>query len=81
MTVKSKIVQLVSGNDHVTRVTLYDGTLEEATDRAARTAITAALKCHGGNVTHAAKALGLTRNGLQKKLAALGIDAAQYRKP
>jgi DNA-binding NtrC family response regulator len=38
--------------------------------------ITAALRDSGGNVTHAADALGLSRKGLQLKLKELSISRA-----
>ncbi|HEY1956389.1 MAG TPA: sigma 54-interacting transcriptional regulator [Polyangiaceae bacterium] len=44
-----------------------------------REAIEAALRATGNNLTHAAKQLGLTRQGLQFKLKQLGIERAKKR--
>jgi len=38
-----------------------------------------ALKNHSGNQVHTAKTLGLSRQGLIKKMKRLGIDAAEMR--
>ena len=44
-----------------------------------RDAIEAALRATGNNLTHAAKKLGLTRQGLQFKLKQLGIERSKKR--
>jgi transcriptional regulator of acetoin/glycerol metabolism len=33
----------------------------------------------GGNITHAAKLLGVSLRGLHKRLSTLGIDASRFR--
>ena len=38
-----------------------------------------ALAAHEGQVTASAAALGLTRQGLYKKMKRLGVDAAQFQ--
>jgi transcriptional regulator of acetoin/glycerol metabolism len=48
-------------------------------DEAARREITAALRESEGNVTAAAIALGISRRGLWKRMAALGIDVSDLR--
>jgi DNA-binding NtrC family response regulator len=50
------------------------GRLQRALDDAARREIEAALKETGGNVTHAAKALGISRISLRARMNALRID-------
>lgn len=55
------------------------GRLQGAIDAAARREIEAALKETTGNLTHAARALGVSRMGLWKRLTALGIDPDRYR--
>jgi len=55
------------------------GRLQQALDEAARREIQAALKETNGNVTEAATALGISRRGLWKRIAALGIDAEIHR--
>jgi transcriptional regulator with GAF, ATPase, and Fis domain len=52
------------------------GSLSDAVESLERQMIAAALRAHRGNVTHAARALGLTRRGLQLKLARYEIDAS-----
>jgi transcriptional regulator with GAF, ATPase, and Fis domain len=52
-----------------------------ATQDGARSNVEEALRTHGGNVTLAAQALGLTRRGLQKLLRREGVDAAVFRAP
>jgi DNA-binding NtrC family response regulator len=47
--------------------------LADATGEAERRVMRQALEAHGGNVTHAAQALGLSRRGLQLKMKALGL--------
>ena len=49
--------------------------LRNAVEDVERTMVVQALAAHGGNQTRAAKALGLSRFGLQKKLRRLGITA------
>ena len=47
--------------------------MREATRKIERDAIAEALEVTGGNVTQAAKRLGLSRRGLQLKMKELGI--------
>ena len=49
------------------------GTLREMVDQVERHILVDALKDHGNNKTAAAKSLGITREGLHKKLKQLGI--------
>lgn len=58
---------------------LKPGRLQRALEQAERTEIAAALKETAGNVTHAAKALGISRRGLWLRMAALSIDPSTYR--
>ena len=48
-------------------------------DRFERAILTAALREHGGNISRAAKALGLHRQNLQQKLRRLHISAEEYK--
>ena len=41
--------------------------------------ITASLRCHGGNVSRSAAALGLHRNTLRNKVADLGVKLEELR--
>ncbi len=52
-----------------------DGTLKRTLDRHERDVIRATLAEHGGRVAAAARALGLTRAGLYKKMHKLGLSA------
>jgi DNA-binding NtrC family response regulator len=56
------------------------GRLQRAIDEAVRREIAAALRETGGNVVRAAQALGISQPGLYKRLTALGIDPAKYRR-
>ncbi|MDF3067368.1 MAG: transcriptional regulator, NifA subfamily, Fis Family [Polyangiaceae bacterium] len=49
------------------------GTLREMMDRVERRILVRTLQSHGNNKTAAAKALGITREGLHKKLKSLGL--------
>jgi Nif-specific regulatory protein len=49
------------------------GSLKEMMDQVERHVVAEALRAHGNNKTSAAKALGITREGLHKKLKLLGI--------
>jgi Nif-specific regulatory protein len=49
------------------------GTLREMMDRVERRILSRTLAAHGNNKTSAAKALGITREGLHKKLKSLGM--------
>jgi transcriptional regulator with GAF, ATPase, and Fis domain len=42
----------------------------------ARSEVQRALREAGGNITHAARALGLTRHGLKKRMLRLGLRVA-----
>jgi len=44
-----------------------------------RAILTAALRRHGGNVSHAARAIGLHRQNMQQKLRRLGISPASFK--
>jgi transcriptional regulator of acetoin/glycerol metabolism len=55
------------------------GRLQRVLDEAARKEILAVLQETNGNVTEAAVALGISRRGLWKRIAALGIDAEAHR--
>ena len=45
-----------------------------------RTRLTEALAAAGGNVSQAARALGMRRAGIYEQLNRLGIDPAQFRR-
>jgi Nif-specific regulatory protein len=57
----------------LTRANDAKGTLREMVDQVERHILTDALREHGNNKTAAAKALGITREGLHKKLKQLGL--------
>jgi Nif-specific regulatory protein len=57
----------------VTRIAPQKGTLREMMDQVERWLITEALRDHGGNKTKTAVTLGITREGLHKKLAKFGV--------
>ncbi|HET7503163.1 MAG TPA: sigma 54-interacting transcriptional regulator, partial [Kofleriaceae bacterium] len=57
----------------VTRIAPQKGTLKEMMDQVERWLITEALRDHGGNKTKTAVTLGITREGLHKKLAKFGV--------
>ncbi|MDX2087452.1 MAG: sigma 54-interacting transcriptional regulator [Kofleriaceae bacterium] len=57
----------------VTRIAPKQGTLKEMMDQVERWLITEALREHGGNKTKTAVTLGITREGLHKKLAKFGV--------
>ncbi len=57
-----------------------DLTLEEAVRRFERILVDELLRRSGGNVARAARAAGITRPNLHRKMRALGIDAGPYRK-
>jgi DNA-binding NtrC family response regulator len=56
------------------------GRLQRAIDAVVRQEIRAALRETGGNVVQAARGLGISQPGLYKRLTALGIDPAKYRR-
>jgi len=56
------------------------GRLQRAIDAAAHKEIRAALEENEGNVTHAAKALGITSRALWKRMATLEIDPNAFRR-
>jgi Nif-specific regulatory protein len=55
------------------RVKPTKGTLKEALDQIERWLLAESLREHGYNKTAAAKTLGITREGLHKKLRAFGL--------
>jgi Nif-specific regulatory protein len=57
----------------VTRIAPKQGTLKEMMDQVERWLIAEALREHGNNKTKTAAALGITREGLHKKLAKFGV--------
>ena len=57
----------------VTRIAPKQGTLKEMMDQVERWLIAEALREHNNNKTKTAVALGITREGLHKKLAKLGV--------
>jgi transcriptional regulator with GAF, ATPase, and Fis domain len=57
----------------ITRIAPQKGTLKEMMDQVERWLIAEALRDHGGNKTKTAAALGITREGLHKKLAKFGV--------
>jgi Nif-specific regulatory protein len=56
------------------RVPRQGAPLKDMVDQVERHLVSEALRAHGNNKTRAAKALGITREGLHKKLKHLGID-------
>jgi transcriptional regulator with GAF, ATPase, and Fis domain len=57
----------------VTRIAPKKGTLKEMIEQVERWLITEALREHGNNKTRTAATLGITREGLHKKLAKFGL--------
>jgi transcriptional regulator with GAF, ATPase, and Fis domain len=57
----------------VTRIAPKQGTLKEMMEQVERWLITEALREHGNNKTKTAVTLGITREGLHKKLAKFGV--------
>ena len=57
----------------VTRIAPKQGTLKEMMDQVERWLIAEALRDHGNNKTRTAATLGITREGLHKKLAKFGV--------
>ena len=57
----------------ITKIAPQKGTLKEMMDQVERWLITEALREHGGNKTKTAVTLGITREGLHKKLAKFGV--------
>ncbi|HMG21416.1 MAG TPA: sigma 54-interacting transcriptional regulator [Kofleriaceae bacterium] len=57
----------------ITRIAPQKGTLREMMDQVERWLITEALRDHGNNKTKTAVTLGITREGLHKKLAKFGV--------
>ena len=55
------------------------GRLQRAIDAAVKREIAAALAENGGNVTHAAKALGISRISLHARMNALGVAPTTRR--
>lgn len=58
----------------IDRVRPVKGTLREMTDQVERVLLLEALREHDNNKTAAAKTLGITREGLHKKLRGYGIS-------
>jgi DNA-binding NtrC family response regulator len=54
--------------------------IDHAVDATVRREIIAALKQTGGNVVHAARALGISQPSMYGRMAAVGIDPTKYRK-
>jgi Nif-specific regulatory protein len=57
----------------ITRIAPQKGTLKEMMEQVERFLLTEALRDHGGNKTRTAQTLGITREGLHKKLAKFGV--------
>ena len=57
----------------ITRIAPKQGTLKEMMEQVERWLITEALREHGNNKTKTAVTLGITREGLHKKLAKFGV--------
>ena len=57
----------------ITRIAPKQGTLKEMMEQVERWLITEALRDHGNNKTKTAQTLGITREGLHKKLAKFGV--------
>ncbi len=57
----------------ITRIAPQKGTLKEMMEQVERWLITEALRDHGNNKTKTAVTLGITREGLHKKLAKFGV--------
>ena len=57
----------------VSRIAPKQGTLKEMMEQVERWLLTEALRDHGGNKTKTAVTLGITREGLHKKLAKFGV--------
>jgi transcriptional regulator with GAF, ATPase, and Fis domain len=57
----------------ITRIAPKQGTLKEMMEQVERWLITEALREHGNNKTKTAVSLGITREGLHKKLAKFGV--------
>jgi transcriptional regulator with GAF, ATPase, and Fis domain len=57
----------------ITRIAPKQGTLKEMMEQVERWLITEALRDHGNNKTKTAMTLGITREGLHKKLAKFGV--------
>ena len=57
----------------ITRIAPKQGTLKEMMEQVERWLITEALREHGNNKTKTAMTLGITREGLHKKLAKFGV--------
>ena len=66
----------LSGTTWPTRATRGPVNLAAAVEQVERELIQAALNRSGGNISEAARALGLTRRGLYLKLRRLGLDSA-----
>jgi DNA-binding NtrC family response regulator len=60
---------------------LASGTLAEAVDALERDLISSTLQRSGGNISEAARVLGLTRRGLYLKLKRLGLEAPMLDTP
>jgi Nif-specific regulatory protein len=58
----------------LSRIAPEKGTLEKMMEQVERWILAEALREHNGNKTHTAKTLGITREGLHKKLAKLGMN-------
>ncbi len=56
------------------------GRLQRAIDEVVRREIKAALRETGGNVVHAARALGISQPSMYGRMGALGIDPTKSRR-
>ena len=63
----------VRGKGSVSTEAVPKGTLKQALEHFERELVLSALKDHSNNKTQAARSLGITREGLHKKLKQLGI--------
>jgi len=65
--------QLRKAEGVLTRIAPKQGTLKDMMDEIERHLLTEALRNHGGNKTKTAETLGITREGLHKKLSKFGM--------
>ncbi len=70
----SLLSEKVRGTTVTASGSVAKGTLKQMTEQFERRLVLETLESHGNNKTRAAKDLGITREGLHKKLKQLGID-------